>query len=307
VSRLRFGIIAALALLGVTMFAACGGDDKTIATDDGEITLSDDLPDEFPDDFPIYDGADLQGSYRGESEGVEGLVATWTTGDSVEDVAAFYEQELESGEWTTQSKGNQGALGSFFFALNSDESKVAYVYISGNDDDTTILVTVGDNDGSLTGDDGSSDGSDDGSSDGSDDGSDDSGSDDGSSGDNGDDGSSGSAELPDEQDLPDDFPSDRVPLPGDARITGSSSLSSGGTDTFFVEFYSQDSADEIADHFKSELPGNGWTESLSSESDGEIFLSFAPEGGESTSGVTIIIADAPVEGYRLVSLSMFGE
>jgi len=305
VNRLRIGIIGLLAVLGLALFAACGGDDKTIATEDGEITISDDLPDEFPDDFPVYDGADLQGSYRGESEGVEGIVATWTTGDSIDDVAAFYERELDDGEWTTQSQGDQGALGSFFFALNSDESKAAYVYISGNDDDTTILVTVGDNDGTLTGDDGSDDGSSDGSDDGSTD--DNSSGDDSSGDDSTDDGSSGSAELPDEQDLPDDFPSDRVPLPGDARVTGSSSFSSGGTNTFFVEFYSQDSADELADHFKSELPANGWTESLTSESDGEIFLSFAPEGGVSTSGVTIIIADSPADGYRLVSISMFGE
>ncbi|MEX0749293.1 MAG: hypothetical protein WD359_00655 [Dehalococcoidia bacterium] len=292
-------VFVVLSISAAAFFAACGGDgDETIDTGDGEITISDDLPDDFPDDFPIYDGADLQGSYRGEREGIEGLVATWTTGDSAEDVSAFYEEELNGDNWTIQSQGDQGALGSFFVALNNDESKAAYVYIGSNDDDTTIVVTVGDNEGSLTG---GGDGT-------PADGGDDSGDDSGDSGDDGSsDGASGSADLPDEQDLPDDFPSDRVPLPSGARVTSNSSISSGGTNTFFVEFYSEQSADELSDYFKDELPNNGWTESLSSQSGGEVFLSFAPEGGETTSGVTIIIADAPTDGYRLVTLSIFGD
>jgi hypothetical protein len=301
VNRLRFYIAALLVLLVAGFAVACGGDDKTIATEDGEVTFSDDLPDEFPDDFPVYDGADLQGSYRGESEGVEGIVATWTTGDSIDDVAAFYEEELDGDNWKIESQGSQGSFGSFYFALNSDDSKMAYVLISRSDDETTILVTVGDNDGSVPGGDGSSGDDDSGDGSSGDDSGDAGSSDDGS----GDDGSSGSADLPEEQDLPDDFPADRVPLPSGARVTSSSSLSSGGTDTHFVEFYSQQSADELADYFKSELADKGWTESLSSESNGEMFLSFS-EGEAGTSGVTIIIADSPVDGYRLVTISVFG-
>lgn len=299
-SRLRIGIIGLLSVLALSLFAACGGDgDQTIDVGDGQVTLSDDLPDSFPDDFPIYDGADLQGSYTGENEGIQGTVATWTTGDSVEDVAAFYEQELDGDNWTVQSQGDQGGLGSFFVALNSDESQAAYVYISGSDGETSILVTVGDNPDSTgngsSGGDSSGDGGDSGG---------DSGDD--SSGDGGGDGSSGSAELPPEQDLPDDFPTDRVPLPSGARVTSSSSFSGGGTDTFFVEVYSQDSTSDLSDFFTSELPKNGWTESLTTESNGEVYLSFAPENGDTSSGVTIAITESQVEGYRLVSISMFG-
>jgi hypothetical protein len=293
------------ALFVLALFAACGGDgDKTVdIPGGGEVSLSEDLPDEFPDDFPVYDGADLQGSYRGESEGVEGIVATWTTGDSVEDVASFYEEKLNGDNWTVQSKGSQGGLGSYFFATNSDESKVAYVYIAGSEgEDTTILVTVGDDDGSFTG--GEDAGSD--TPDAGDDASGDSGDDSGDDGSSGDD-STSDAQLPDEQDLSDDYPADQVPLPDDIRVTSSSSLATGGVESFYVEFYSKKSADEIADFFKNELPGNGWTETLTSETDGDIYLSFgSADTAETGSSVTIIISEADVEGYRLVNVAVVG-
>ena len=78
------------------------------------------------------------------------------------------------------------------------------------------------------------------------------------------------------------------------------------SDTFFVEVYSQDSTSDLSDFFTSELPKNGWTESLTTESNGEVYLSFAPESGDTSSGVTIAITESQVEGYRLVSISMFG-
>jgi hypothetical protein len=296
----RFAFLGVLAILALALLSACGGGDgdSTIDVGDGEVNLSDDLPDEFPDDFPIYDGADFQGSYQGESQGVSGLVALWETDDSAGDVLDYYESELEGSSWSVESSGNTGAEGGFLAARNSDTSEVAAVYVGSADGKTSISVIISDDDSGIpdggddSGDDGSDDSGDD-SSDGSDDGSDDNGS--------SDDGSSGNADLPEETDLPDDFPSN-VPLPDDIRVTNSSSLTTGGVNTFFVEFYSEQSADEIADFFKAELPSSGWTESLSSESGGEIFLNF----GTGESGVTIIITESPTDGYRLVTLSVVG-
>lgn len=299
-NRLWLAAVGAVALMGVAFFAACGGgDSKTIDTGDGKVTISDDLPDEFPDDFPVYDGADLQGSYQGENEGVSGVVATWTTGDSADDVTNFYKDKLNGDNWKIQSSGTSGG-GSFFVVLNKDESKAGYVVIGEADGDTSIIVTVGDNDGSVSGDDSSGDsGSGDDTEDTS--GEDTSGNDSSS----GDDGSS-SAQLPEEQDLSDDFPSDRVPLPDDVRVTSSSSISSGGQDSWFVEFYSKKSADELKDYFHDTLTGKGWTEALASESGGEVYLSYTDSETSATSSVTIIITDADVDGYRTVSLSVVG-
>jgi hypothetical protein len=282
---LKFGVLAVAALIGLASFAACGGgDDKTFSAGDGEVTISDDLPDEFPDDFPQYGGADFQGSYQGESQGVSGLVATWTTDDSAEDVLNF---------------GNTGSQGGFLFARNSDTSKVAAVYVGSDGGNTSISVIISDDEDVIP-DDGSGDETpDDGDSSG------DSGDDSGDGSSSGDGGSA--AQLPDEQDLSDDYPADRVPLPGDIRVTSSSALATGGVESFYVEFYSQQSADEIADFFKNELPGKGWTETLTSESGGEIYLSFGPaDSANSSSIVTIIISEAEVEGYRLVNLSVVG-
>jgi len=295
-NRLRFGALGVVALMGIAFFAACGGgDDKTIDTGDGKVTISDDLPDEFPDDFPVYDGADLQGSYQGESEGVSGTVATWTTGDSADDVTNFYKDKLNGDNWKIQSSGTSGG-GSFFVVLNKDESKAGYVVIGEADGDTSIIVTVGDNDGSVSGDDSGDNASGDDVEDTS---GEDNAGDDGSS----DEGST-DAQLPEEQDLSDDFPSDRVPLPDDSRVTSSSSISSGGQNSFFVEFYSKKSADELRDYFGDTLTGKGWTEALASEADGDVYLSYTNSETSATASVTVIITDADVEGYQTVTLSV---
>lgn len=295
-NRFRYVVLGVLALLGLALFSACGGgDDKTFATDDGEVKISDDLSDEFPDDFPIYDGADLQGSYQGENQGIQGVVATWTTGDSVDDVKSFYADKLDDG-WKIQSSGDSAGT-AFFIATNSDESQAAYVTISGTGDETTILVAVGDNPGDISGDDSSDEETpDDGDSSG------DSG-DDGTSGD----GDSGNADLPEEQDLSDDYPSDRVPLPDDIRVTGSTSLATGGTESHYIEFYSKKSADELADYFKDTLPGKGWSEAITTNTGGDVYIAFtSSDSTETSSGVTITITDAPVDGYRLVNVGVVG-
>lgn len=299
-NKLRLAGLGAVALMGIAFFAACGGgDDKTIDTGDGEVTISDDLPDEFPDDFPVYDDADLQGSYRGENQGVSGIVASWTTGDSADDVTNFYKDNLDGDNWTVQSSGTS-AGGSFFVVLNKDESKAGYVLIGESDGETSIIVTVGDNDGSVTGDDSSGDDSSGDDSSGDDTSGDDTTGDDSSA----DDGGTTNAELPEEQDLSDDFPSDRVPLPDDARVTSSSSISTGGQTSWFVEFYSDQSTDELRDYFKDALTGKGWTEALASESGGEVYLNYTTSETSATSGVTVIITEADVDGYRTVSLSV---
>lgn len=291
-------LLTGATLLGVSTAFACGGDDDKTFSDGngGEISLSDDLPDDFPDDFPVYDGADLQGSFQGEAEGVIGVTVSWTTGDDLQDVRDFYENELADGPWTSTSSGEFGES-AFWQATDDDESKVAYIQVAGSDgDDTTILATIGDNvDGATTGgdDDATADDADSGSDDGDD-----------SSGD--DEGQQPAAELPDEVDLSDDFPQDRVPLPDDARITNSSSFSGGGTTTFVVELYSEDDVDTLVDFFSSELESNGWGESFKTETDGEAFLTFAPENGADTASETVTIAIAPsdVDGYSEVIVSL---
>lgn len=211
----------------------------------------------------------------------------------------FYDEELADGPWTSTSSGELGDSSAFWQAENEDKSKVAYVNATTDNDNTVILVTIGDqDDGVFGGGDGSGD---DATADDADSGSDATAD---SSGDG--DTDAPAAELPDEVDLSDDFPKDRVPLPGDARVTSSSSFSSGGIKTFLVELSSEDDVDALVDFFTTELESNGWTESFTSESDGEAFLTFTPDDGadSSTEAVTITVSPSDVEGYSDVVLSV---
>jgi hypothetical protein len=282
---------------------ACGGggDDKTIDLGDGnEITVGDELPDDFPDSFPIYDGADLQGTTRGEQDGISGIVATWTTGDSFDDIVAFYNEAFESGEWSVTLSGSAG--GSTYWAVgNADGSKVGYVAIT-EGEDTLISATVGDNpDGAtssggdsaedVSDDDGSSDGDslsgDDGSSDGDSLSGDDSG------------GSTSGAALPDEAALPDDFPTDLVSIPSGARITSGQSYTANGQTSFIVGFVTEDSADEVGDAFDSEMTGKGYAQTLKT-SDGNGVYSAYTQNEDGTGAVIVLSVNESTsyDGYQ---------
>jgi hypothetical protein len=288
VNRLAAMTIA-FAVLLLTAGACGGGDDKTIDVGNGdEVTVSDDLPDEFPDDFPVYDGADLQGAVRGEQDGVEGIVATWTTGDDLDDVTNFYEDAFENGAWASVTNGAAG--GSTYWAVEeNDGDKVGYVAVSGGDE-VTIIATVGDDPNAQADPGDTGDGATDPSTDGGD-----------SSGDEASDSGDGtdvSADLPDEVDLPEGFPSDLVPLPDSARVTTAQSYSADGTDTFLVGFHTKDTAQEVGDYYKRELEGKGFTQSLQTSDANGVYAAYA-ENADGTGTIVVISVNAgSIEGYR---------
>jgi hypothetical protein len=289
-------LILAFTLAAATAWACGGGDgDDTIDIGDGEVNVSDDLPDDFPDDFPIYDGADFQNAITGEQGGVEGLIATWETDDSFDDVKSFYDSEFSDGPWTSTGSGTTGDESAFWSVQNTDDEKAGFVTILGADGKTNISVVISDELSDLPtveSDEGDS-GDDEGSGD---------GEDDGSGGGSGDD--VPAADLPEESELPDDFPSDEVPLPDDIRVTSSSSFASGGVTTHIVEFYSQDSVDDLASHFKDEYEGRGWTQSFQTESDGQVYAAYAENADATGTTVTVTITESLVEGYNTVGLTV---
>lgn len=266
-----------VAIVSLTAFA-CGGDDKkTIDIGNGnKVTVGDKLPDSFPDDFPIYDGADLQSAVEGEQEGIAGTVATWETDDDFEKVKKFYDDALKDGPWKSVGDGTI-ADSAFWSVENSAGDKQAYIQIA-DADPTTIIVVVGDAAGDIIPDSGSDDS--------------DSGSD------------SGGGELPDEVDLPDGFPGDRVPLPDDIRITNASSVNVSGAQSFLVQFYSQDSTDDLAAFFKDGLEGKGFTQSIQTSQDGGVYAAYS-ENEDGTGAIVIVtVTDSDVDGYRQVTLQI---
>ena len=296
--RILTGFLVLLIACGMVA-AACGGgdDDTTIETDDGEVTVSDDLPDDFPDEL-LYDGADVAGTISGESDGQEGTYVTLETDDSVDDVTSWYESSLADNGWEEESSTSAGGV----TILGARKDDVATVISIGEaDDNTSISVFYGtDPSASGDGDDDGSSGEDDGSS-GEDDGS--SGEDDGSSGD--DDGASGDADLPDEVEVDDAFPSD-IRLPDAILVTNSSSFASGGVETVQIIALSEETPEELSDHFTGVLEDAGYSEVLTTTSDGDIFLSYAKNPDDPTEGAVIVTLtdDSSYEGYTDVSVSV---
>jgi hypothetical protein len=291
-------IVAGSAIVLLALTACGGGDSKTVTGPDGEeVTIGTDLPDSFPDDFPVYDGADLQGAIQGEQDGIEGIVATWTTGDSLDDVAAFYDSEFEDGPWTVTLEGS--VSGSTYWAVEHPDGKVGYISLA-ESDEVAIIATVGDDPDRASSDDGSSDDSDGESDDSSDDGSsDDEASSDDDDVSSDDDGGEVVQNLPDEVDLPDGFPTDLLSFPDDIRITTGTSYSANGQTTYMVGFFTEDSAKDVSDYYKSLLEGKGYNQSVQTSDATGVYSAYA----ENTDGTgTIIVVSVndstSVEGYR---------
>ncbi len=294
--RKLFLVLAPAMLIGLLAFG-CGGDSKSIKVGDTKIDLSNKVPSDFPKDFPVYKGADVQGSATGTEKGISGTVVTWQTGDDLDKVKDFYDKAFEDGPWKSSSTGSSGD-GSFWIANSADGKKTAYIGTSRSGNKTAIVVTVGDNG------DASSDGGDDTPTSSSSKKTATSSGDDSSS--DGEDPSSDSspepAELPDEANLSKDFPSDRVPFPSGSRVTSTSSFSSNGAKSYFVEVYIKDSVEHVDDYFKTELKKHGWTDAFASESDGEYFITFT--GDSDKEAVTIALAQSDPPGYAKASLSV---
>lgn len=301
----RFIVLLVPTLLVATLIGACGGDSKTVKIPGGgEVSVSGKLPDNFPKAFPVYKGAKVQGSYTGKNQGVSGTVVTWETGDSIDKVKEFYSNAFQSGDWPVTSNGDLN--GSAYWGGESSDGKTTfYTMVSETSGKTSIIATVGDtpsdSSSSSSGDTGSSSGSNKtataeaSSSDGSSD-----------SGSSSSQKSPTASPLPPEVKIAKDFPTDRVPLPSGARVTSSSSFGSGGTKTFIVEFYTKDSPEKAADYFSTEMPKHGWSDSFSSNTNGDYFVTFTSGDANASSndGMTVSASASDTAGYATVSLTV---
>ena len=300
-------LMAGIAVLSFS--AACGGGDSdTIDLGDGNsVSVGGDLPDDFPDDFPVYDGADFQGAVQSEVEGISGTAATWSTGDDFDDVVAYYDGAFDGGAWTSTSNGSAGGT-KYWLVDQADGDQVGYVAVS-DGDEVAIVATIGDDpnqasSGDDSSDDDSSDDGDSSSDDGSSDDGGDDGSDDGSSSEDGSDDSasdpsSGSSDvdLPEEVDIPDDYPTDLIQLPDGARVTLAQSYSSNGQTTYMVGFITEKDANEAGDEIDAHLTGQGYTQSIKT-TDGSGFYAAYAENADGTGTIIAVSAnEGTYEGY----------
>ncbi len=149
-----------LLLFAVTLALACGGDEKTIETEEGTFTIETDdggvrisgeeegvgevtglfgenakIPDGFPKDVPVYPDATV---VAGMAAGEGGMV-TLQTGDDPDEIVAFYREELKSEGWSLEGEMNLG--GQRILPIEKGGRSGA-VQISREGGDTTILIIV---------------------------------------------------------------------------------------------------------------------------------------------------------------------
>jgi hypothetical protein len=289
---LPVALIAAIAV-------ACGGGGgkKTVNIPGvGNVSTSDKLPSDFPDDFPTYKGADVQASTTGTYNGISGLYVVWQTSDSVDKVKSYFDDQFKNGSWKSNTTATTNGT-SYWIVDSPDHKKAGYVSVAEADGKTSISAAIGDNtssSGSATESSGSS----------SEDTPEPSDTPSSSSEDNTP--ASSSADLPEEASLSSDFPKDRVPFPDNTRVTSSTSVSSNGQKNYYVEIYVKDSASNVNDYFKNELPKHGWHDAFASESNGSFVQTYSGATPSDPSGqgesLTVSVEDSDVDGYVTVTL-----
>lgn len=102
-------VVAAVPLLALV--AACGGNDEAAPAPEGTpVPLEGRLPPNFPEDFPLFPGLKI----RSSSPLADRYIIEATSDRSLDEVVAFYQEELSKGRWQTLSvedaRGGQGKL-----------------------------------------------------------------------------------------------------------------------------------------------------------------------------------------------------
>lgn len=115
------------------------GDEVTVKTDQGTYTTTDKLPSDFPSDVPVYAGAKILGSVAsaGASEG--GYFVTMETSASLNDVIAWYRNEVKGKGWTVVTDANIN--GSLMLSATKD-SRALSVTVTEEDGKTAIGLAV---------------------------------------------------------------------------------------------------------------------------------------------------------------------
>lgn len=299
--RITAGMAMSALLLGLIAASCGGGKTKTVSVPGGgKVSVSDKLPDNFPKDFPVYKGAKIVASYSGKQDNQEGFFVSWETGDAVDKVKSFYSDAFDKGPW--KSSGTfDSSDSSVLSASNADAKQSATLTISRTGNTTSIGAFLG-NDAGLSNDTPTSGNKTSTTSGGS-------AADDKTSTAEA---KTASAEaqksptssaLPPEAKVSKDFPGDRVPFPGGARVTSSGSFGSGGSKTFTVELYVKDTPENVASFFETELPKKNWTSGFSSESNGAYVATFTSSDPTATSdSVSLTVEASETSGYAKATL-----
>ena len=128
---------------GTTVFDASGdgeeGGSIKVTNEKGEqatFTAGEGAPKDLPSWVPTYSGATVQGSYDATTTEGRSAAFTVTTGDSVDQVAEFYEAQLKGSGLTVQKNSMEGG-----------GQKTVILVGTGDEEKRTVTVTVSTSEG----------------------------------------------------------------------------------------------------------------------------------------------------------------
>jgi hypothetical protein len=122
------------------------GESVSIDTEDGSMEIqggdSAEVPSDFPSSMPVYDGDIVMSSSIETGDGTAYTIGI-ETGDSVDDVASWYESELESNGWTISGQFSADDAGSTMhtFVVEGGDGQ-GTVIIGEEDGKTAISISV---------------------------------------------------------------------------------------------------------------------------------------------------------------------
>src|SRR5258708_5032452 len=103
------------------------------------------IPDDFPKDFPVYPGSSVTSSLSGNQNGQgNGFWLTLSTNDTADKVMAFYQENLKTNGWTTQTTTGAG-IGTNWAVSKGTLTGYLTIDRPQNQNATSILIVLGAN------------------------------------------------------------------------------------------------------------------------------------------------------------------
>lgn len=93
--------------------------------------------------------------------------------------------------------------------------------------------------------------------------------------------------------LPSNFPSDRIPVPGDVTVTSSSAIDGGDTLTYFVSFTTGKSVGDISDYYAGALKDRGWHKIIEQDINGSHLASYSSKDDGSGDIINVTATPSP--------------
>jgi len=118
---------------------------KTIKSDYGSVTTSNELPKNWPSDAPTYKNATISQSTSSDMMGTNGSTVSFTTSDNTQTILDFYKKELTASGWLSLYPGKPitgTQMGAIITLMAKKGDRTFSVMITTNTETGKQVVTV---------------------------------------------------------------------------------------------------------------------------------------------------------------------